>query len=182
MHSVIWTNLYNAQVAGGTTIRSREHEDDQEPTRFRKPQLKLGTPFPKFDFHIPKFPTIPTLIGSSPPSSSHAHETRQQSSSQSVSSGMQVVFDSYHTLAPFLPRLIANNVLAQPMISVTLQRDNVDIGGNVGMLSIGELPPGIANTSMTWVPLRLYTRSEGGLPAPTNSPNEVGLLFCSGRF
>lgn len=41
------------------------------------------------------------------------------------------------------------------------------------MLSIGELPAGIAAENLTWVPLRGYTVAEGGLPAPEDSPNEV---------
>ncbi|KAF8154491.1 aspartic peptidase domain-containing protein [Crassisporium funariophilum] len=46
-------------------------------------------------------------------------------------------------------------------------------GGNVGMLSIGELPSGVSNESLTWVPLRYYTYDEGGLPGPPDAPNEV---------
>lgn len=59
------------------------------------------------------------------------------------------------------------------MFTVTLQRDTVDIGGNVGMLSIGELPEGISNESVTWVPVRTYTPAQGGLRPPLDSPNEV---------
>jgi len=61
------------------------------------------------------------------------------------------------------------------MFSVSLQRDTMDIGGNVGMLSIGELPSGIVADNMTWVPLRMYSYDEGGMPAPPNSPREVCL-------
>jgi hypothetical protein len=59
------------------------------------------------------------------------------------------------------------------MFTVSLQRDTIDIGGNVGMLSIGEFPSGIAANNMTWVPLRMYSYDEGGMPAPPNSPKEV---------
>lgn len=58
------------------------------------------------------------------------------------------------------------------MFTVSLQRNTVDIGG-VGMLSIGELPSGIAADNMTWVPLRMYSYDEGGMPAPPDSPKEV---------
>jgi hypothetical protein len=60
-----------------------------------------------------------------------------------------------------------------PMFAITLQRDTVEIGGNVGQLSIGGLPPGVQNDSLTWVPVRGYTRKQGGLPAPTDFPDEV---------
>jgi hypothetical protein len=47
------------------------------------------------------------------------------------------------------------------MFAITLQRDTVEIGGNVGQLSIGGLPPGVQNGSLTWVPVRGYTRKQG---------------------
>ncbi|THG96042.1 hypothetical protein EW026_g5721 [Hermanssonia centrifuga] len=59
------------------------------------------------------------------------------------------------------------------MFAITLQRDTVDIGGNVGSLSIGELPNGIQTDSLTWVPLRAYTPQEGGLPPAPEAPNEI---------
>ena len=59
------------------------------------------------------------------------------------------------------------------MFTVTLQRDSVDVGGNVGMLAIGELPGGVSNDSLTWARVRGYPPSAGGLAAPANSPNEV---------
>jgi len=67
------------------------------------------------------------------------------------------------------------------MFSVSLQRDTIDVGGNVGMLSIGELPSGIPAENMTWVPLRRYSYAEGGLPAPPDSPREVRLPTFLGR-
>lgn len=42
-----------------------------------------------------------------------------------------------------------------------------------GLLSIGKLPDGIDNATLTWVPVRLYTASEGGVRAPSFAPNEV---------
>jgi hypothetical protein len=83
------------------------------------------------------------------------------------------VFHSYATIAPLIARLAVTNVLGLPMFTVTLQRDTVEVGGNVGLLSLGELPHGIKNESMTWVPVRLYTKAQGGLPPPPDSPNEV---------
>jgi hypothetical protein len=83
------------------------------------------------------------------------------------------IIASFATKGPLLPRLILTGALASPIVSIFLQRDTVDIGGNQGLLSIGELPAGIAAEDLTWVPLRLYAAGEGGLPAPEDSPNEV---------
>jgi hypothetical protein len=80
---------------------------------------------------------------------------------------------SFATNGPLLPRLILTGALSSPIFAISLQRDTVDIGGNQGMLSIGELPVGMAAENLTWVPLRGYTVAEGGLPAPEDSPNEV---------
>ncbi|KAG5642547.1 hypothetical protein DXG03_002585 [Asterophora parasitica] len=61
--------------------------------------------------------------------------------------------------------------LEQPMFSITLQRSTVDIGGE-GVLTVGKLPAGIDNSSLTWVPVRLYEVNDGGLRPPTFAPNE----------
>ncbi|TCD60835.1 hypothetical protein EIP91_009424 [Steccherinum ochraceum] len=60
-----------------------------------------------------------------------------------------------------------------PVLAATLQRDTVDVGGNVGQLSIGALPNGISDDALTWAPLRAYTVAEGGLPPPPDAPSEV---------
>jgi len=67
--------------------------------------------------------------------------------------------------------------LMSPMFTITFQRDTIDVGGNAGMLSIGEMPSGVSEDKLTWVPLRNYTSNEGGLPAPPDSPNEVNGLY-----
>jgi len=41
------------------------------------------------------------------------------------------------------------------------------------MLSIGEMPSGVSEDKLTWVPLRNYSYDEGGLPSPPDSPYEV---------
>jgi hypothetical protein len=80
-------------------------------------------------------------------------------------------------ISPPVPRLIAEGMLLQPLVSITLQRDAVDIdSGNPGMLSIGELPSGVEFSDLTWVPLRSYTIDEGGIPGPPDSPFEVCVL------
>jgi hypothetical protein len=84
------------------------------------------------------------------------------------------VFGSYPRIGPLLGRLVATGGISVPMFTVALQRDTVDVGGNAGLLSIGELPGGVKNESLTWVPVRTYSSAENGLPPPLNSPNEVG--------
>ena len=57
------------------------------------------------------------------------------------------------------------------MYTLTLQRDSIQVEGNVGMLSIGE-------DSLTWVPIRAYPY---WLLAPPDTPNEVcGVPFWLG--
>lgn len=68
---------------------------------------------------------------------------------------MQRSFDTYLTLT-----------------QISLQRDMIDPSGK-GVLSIGKLPEGVDNSSLTWVPVRLYTADEGGISPPTFAPNEV---------
>ncbi|KAL1740991.1 aspartic peptidase domain-containing protein [Schizophyllum fasciatum] len=82
------------------------------------------------------------------------------------------VIGSYDAQGPFVARLAANGMLQDPMFAVTLQRDTIDPGGSVGMLSLGELPSGVSNESLTWLPLRTYAPEQGGLGPPSNSPNE----------
>lgn len=61
---------------------------------------------------------------------------------------------------------------------ITLQRDTIDIGGK-GQLTLGKLPDGIDNSSVTWVPVRLYTGDDGGLFPPSFAPNEVSIAFST---
>lgn len=57
-------------------------------------------------------------------------------------------------------------------LQITLSRDTIDISGH-GQLTLGKLPDGVDNSSLTWVPVRLYSSDEGGLRSPTFAPNEV---------
>ncbi|KAG6916182.1 hypothetical protein DXG01_008112 [Tephrocybe rancida] len=77
-----------------------------------------------------------------------------------------------YTDGPLLARMAVTGELESPMFSITLQRSTIDIGGS-GQLTIGKLPDGVDNSSMTWVPVRLYTAEDGGLAAPTFAPNEA---------
>ncbi|KAK7442722.1 hypothetical protein VKT23_015969 [Stygiomarasmius scandens] len=90
----------------------------------------------------------------------------------SNSSWTSVILDSFSQNGPPLTRYIAQLGL-EPRFTVSLQRDTVDLGGNAGMLTIGELPDGIEEKDLTWVPVRLYSPAEGGLLPPPESPNET---------
>ncbi|KAK0187646.1 aspartic peptidase domain-containing protein [Armillaria mellea] len=74
---------------------------------------------------------------------------------------------------PLLSRIVMTDNLQAPMFSIALQRDTIDIGGGDGTLTVGKLPDGIDNSSLTWVPVRLYSSSEGGLRPPSFAPDEV---------
>jgi hypothetical protein len=54
-----------------------------------------------------------------------------------------------------------------------LQRDAIDVSGNNGAFTIGKLPDGVDNSSLTWVPVRLYGPEDGGLNPPTFALGEV---------
>lgn len=107
----------------------------------------------------------------------HGHRTPAMLShlDQSLLPSVDDILASFASTGPLLTRLILTGALASPVVAISLQRDTVDIGGNQGMVSIGELPAGLAMEDLTWVPLRGYTIAEGGLPAPESSPNEVHL-------
>lgn len=61
-------------------------------------------------------------------------------------------------------------------LQIALQREMIDVSGQ-GMLTVGKLPDGVDNSSLTWVPVRLYTADEGGVSPPTFAPNEVRLYL-----
>ncbi|KAL0071099.1 hypothetical protein AAF712_001657 [Marasmius tenuissimus] len=85
---------------------------------------------------------------------------------------VEEILSSWDLYGPFITRLISSQKL-YPMATITLQRNTVDVGGNAGLLSIGELPSGVKNDSLTWVPLRTYAPEQGGLAAPPDSPGEI---------
>ncbi|KAF8066553.1 aspartic peptidase domain-containing protein [Lyophyllum atratum] len=158
VNSVIWTTVFIDERKLG----KREIQDTQY-NRPNFPDITRLYGVVARHFSRLTFPSISALIGES----NSKHEARQTSSSFS-----QAVAESYTRTGPLLGRLVATNGLALPQFSITLQRDTVDVGGNVGLLSIGELPKGIQKESLTWVPLRTYNMEQGGLPPPPDSPNE----------
>lgn len=58
---------------------------------------------------------------------------------------------------------------------MSFQRTTLELGGNVGQLTIGELPGNLSDSSLTYVPVRLYSPEEGGIPGPSSNPSEVRL-------
>ena len=62
-----------------------------------------------------------------------------------------------------------------------LQRDVIDISGTNGAFTVGKLPDGIDNSSLTWVPVRLYNPQDGGLDPPTFAPDEVSFHSLNER-
>ncbi|KAI0634495.1 acid protease [Trametes polyzona] len=73
---------------------------------------------------------------------------------------------------PIVPRLILLDEIDDPLFSITLQRDTIDVSGE-GQITIGALPEGVDNSSITWVPVRLYDPSNGGLSPPSFAAGEV---------
>ncbi|KAK0186292.1 aspartic peptidase domain-containing protein [Armillaria mellea] len=131
---------------------SQRRRSDEPPASSRRRQGNLKT-----RFLPPAFPVIANRIGS---------QRRQSHSNTSAAAWTSVITDSYASMGPFVIRLVANAELNAPMFTVTLQR-NYYISRR-----IGELPAGIKNESLTWVPIRSYSSEEGGLAGPTDSPNE----------
>lgn len=68
--------------------------------------------------------------------------------------------------------LLILRLSAESMSQITLQRNTIDIGGS-GLLTVGKLPEGIDNSSLTWVPVRLYNEQDGGMKPPRFAPGEV---------
>ncbi|KAI0816834.1 aspartic peptidase domain-containing protein [Trametes gibbosa] len=73
---------------------------------------------------------------------------------------------------PVVSRLILSDAIDEPLFSITLQRDTIDVSGE-GQITIGQLPEGVDNSSLTWVPVRLYDESVGGLTPPSFASQEV---------
>ena len=61
---------------------------------------------------------------------------------------------------------------SSPQFTVTLQRTTPSLSGDVGALTLGGLPPGVDASALTWVDVRLYTPSQGGLVIPA-APDET---------
>ncbi|KAJ7049946.1 aspartic peptidase domain-containing protein [Mycena amicta] len=73
---------------------------------------------------------------------------------------------------PLISRIAQTGALEMPMFAISLQRSTIDISGT-GALTLGSLPAGVDNSTITWVPVRLYTPAEGGIDPPSFAPDEV---------
>ncbi|THH32199.1 hypothetical protein EUX98_g2000 [Antrodiella citrinella] len=148
--SVLWRQLLQAEL---------NHHTPSNNTHVKRTDLpNIGAPsFPDFNFMRPLEPY---------------NRYKRQTSTGSLVSSTEVIA-SFTTYGPLLTRMISQHLVARPIISASLQRDTIDIGGNVGMLSVGSLPPNISDDALTWTPLRAYTAAQGGLPPPVDAPNEV---------
>ncbi|KAK0211941.1 aspartic peptidase domain-containing protein [Armillaria fumosa] len=154
-NSFIWSDVFFDKYP---SLSLRRRSDEPPASSRRRRQGNFGT-----HFLPPVFPIIANRIGP---------QRRQSHSNSSAAARASVIIDSYASMGPFVTRLVANAELNTPMFTVTLQRNTIARGGNVGQLSIGELPAGVKNETLTWVPIRSYSSEEGGLVGPTDSPNE----------
>ncbi|OBZ68749.1 Pepsin-2B [Grifola frondosa] len=73
---------------------------------------------------------------------------------------------------PLVSRLAIAGAVEEPMFAITLQRDTIDVSGH-GQISIGQLPAGVDNSTITWVPVRLYSPANGGMQPPSFAANEI---------
>ncbi|KAJ3572338.1 hypothetical protein NP233_g3142 [Leucocoprinus birnbaumii] len=161
INSVLWNTIFVDQYLHSNPS---EQSDTLSLTPRQPPRSHQRHSFPRSGLRHSHFPDL------SFSDAEIAHT--DQHSARATDSLSDLVFRSYGDIAPFLGRLIATKEI-DPIFAVTLQRDTVDIGGNIGQLSIGGFPPGVQNDSFTWVPVRGYTRNQGGLPAPVDSPGET---------
>ena len=171
IRSVIWSRLFAQQSGTAELSRRRELADDDIFSL--PPNINILDML--FSSHNGRhvFPSISDLIGASSDESPSHHQTRQTGSS----SRLAAAFASWSTVGPFIPRLVNRGELNYPMVTITLQRDTIDVGGNLGVLSIGEFPAGVKTSDLLWVPLRGYSAAVGGIPAPPDSPLEVCSSF-----
>ncbi|KAF9483409.1 acid protease [Pholiota conissans] len=83
--------------------------------------------------------------------------------------------DSMGSHGPLISRIAMAGALDAPMFSLSLQRDERDPTRTekTGFLTLGKLPHGIDNSSLTWVPVRLYAVEDGGMGPPSFAADEV---------
>lgn len=159
INSIIWKELYTSTLAQSTASK--------RDLRTYPRRRGYGV-----SYRRPTFPDIPSLY----PKSSL---TSRQTDSATIAAGTSRILSSFASFGPLIPRLSLSSTstaqsLTSPMVSITLQRNSISPGsGAAGILSLGSLPPGISNDSLTYVPLRAYTPAQGGLPGPTGNEDEA---------
>ncbi|KAF7315683.1 Peptidase A1 domain-containing protein [Mycena indigotica] len=141
LNSVIWNQIFAAQFTRSRSSRRDVISRQHTPSNY-------GTRF---------FPHLSQLVSG----------TQKRASATDLTAA---AFKSYLKEGPAFPRMVAAKSLQLPMFSIALQRNTLDIGGNAGVLTMGELPSGVQSSSLTWNHIRGYP---GVLEAPPDSPNEV---------
>ncbi|KAJ6598131.1 aspartic peptidase domain-containing protein [Mycena vulgaris] len=141
LNSVIWNDIFTAKFTSPSDSSSRR------ALPRRRLSSNYGTRF---------FPDLSSLVS-----------TPKRAASASLTAA---VFQSYASEGPTLTRMVTTKSLAAPMFAITLQRNTLDIGGNAGVLSLGELPAGVQTSALTWAPVRGYSDA---LQAPADSPDET---------
>jgi hypothetical protein len=172
-YSVVWATLFKNQSAvSDMSSRSNRRRMDVLPVITGSNSDLATSIFP--DLNVLDSSLKPTLASFQPQWNSSSRIPQKQSTSTFTSE----LLASYSSLGPFLTRLAANRSIAAPMFTIKLQRVTVDVSRSPGLLSIGELPPGVSDNSLTWTPLRWYTAAQGGL---SMSPSEVrhSMLFTA---
>ncbi|KAJ7638234.1 aspartic peptidase domain-containing protein, partial [Roridomyces roridus] len=144
LNSVIWNALFRAQFTPPSSSGRRS-----VPRRISPSASNYGIRF---------FPDLNDLLPKS--------NRRATAASEALTNA---VLQSFPTHGPALTRLVTTQSLAAPMVTITLQRNTLDIGGNQGVLSLGELPEGVSSSDLTWAPIRAYPSA---LQGPADSPNE----------
>ncbi|KAJ7689277.1 aspartic peptidase domain-containing protein [Mycena rosella] len=144
LNSVIWNQVFAATFNPSTSSPS--------PRAARRLVPNYATRF---------FPNLSNLLSPSSPKRDSTPDTAVLT---------RAVLASYAAEGPALTRMVATAALAAPMFVITLQRNTLDVGGNAGVLSLGELPAGVQASALTWAPVRGYP---GALQAPADSPNEM---------
>lgn len=161
--SVIWNSVFQGKYDTQTGAVTAKKRDTIAP--LPRLNIKWGSQFPQLHFKRLGFPSL-----------SHIRRTYPGKVARQASSLVTSALSSWATIGPLLGRWAMRHELMSPMFTITLQRNTIDVGGNAGMLSIGEMPSGVSQDMLTWVPLRNYSSDEGGLPSPSDSPNEVSVL------
>ncbi|KAG2114437.1 aspartic peptidase domain-containing protein [Suillus cothurnatus] len=148
LNSVIWTDMYLSQHQ----VSRRRSLGRDIVSRIAAMRINYANRwFDKSIFGISSSRHI------DPPSYRSIPQPKRQTTTSSA------IMSSFGVSGPFIHRLVSLGGLALPMFTIALQRDTIEIGGNEGMLSVGGLPPGVQNESLTWVPVRKYTLQQDGL-------------------
>ena len=158
-HSLITSNLFRQQIGNTSSTFEPQNSNNRNPPF----DFLAGS----YDSRPQSFPSNSEIRGI--PSIESRHAKRQ-----SISPSVEDLLTAWNTYGPFVPRLIAQRALPEPQVAVTLQRNMMDIGGNLGMLSIGELPAGVNTSDLTWVFLR-------GYPSGLDSSEVHSFSFCPRR-